>query len=1272
MPNATLINSTDLNMWASRLESQAKLPQLLRRLARTTTPDIEKLSFSSDESIQLEGFDGWLEANKGNDFVPAGLSVWELGVSRNIKKKADEDYDKRSNIPKDKAGNDMDDPIKFDRKTAIYIFVTPRRWSSKEDWIEAKNKEGKWREVRAYDANDLEAWLEMAPAVHIWASILMGKSLEGIVDIENHWLEWAAVTNPETTPSLVLCDRHNEVKEIQSWLQGPASIFSLKAETEQEAVAFLSACIESLPDGAKTAHKARGLVVSNEAEWRHLSAFTEPLLLVSILPDRSAVSFALKKGHHVFIPLGLNESAANATATLSRPNRAAVYQALAGMDISVSRIDELATLGRRSLSALRRRLALNASAVTPKWSTHSNSCTLLPALMVGSWDEANKNDCEIVSRLGRQDYSDFRKTCQNWANVPYPFIRSVGSIWMVISMWDSWGLMSRFITSCDLLLFKEIALEVLEKADPALGINILMGKETHHSNVMRSGIAAAILILASQSGFNYIDSNNKGQSWADEIIGELFSKVSTWEQWATLDHVLVSLAEASPLRFLDAVDTILTGHKPIAECLFEQEDSTFSRPLHTGLLWALETLAWSPDYLQRVAVQLAKLTVLDRDSNKAGKYTNRPKNSLISIFRHDWPCTSASADERIRVIDQLRQANSIVAWNLVVGILHSRHGLITETPKPTYRDWGADNRTEVAWSEIHSFAEMLFDRLLLDLGVDEERWASILSLLDRIPNNKIDELLIKLDEVSTTSGVASLRGVIQHELRKIITGHISYPESAWAMSSDQIAKLREAYEKLNSEDLVLLYAWQFGIEKNFMIPRGSDWKEYEEKILGIRTRSILEIFKLGGINEIIRLAKQSEEPGLVGLITSSCIQLGSVDAENEFLRQNLQSDEYNLVSLAQGYIRALSNTETNWLNDKLGSDFTKSLSATGHAKFYLSLPSEPAIWKRLEAAHKETQEFYWTKVGIWNHVKLIKEDLQYFIQQLANHDRLTEAIHHAATYSYNDADRLPVEFLMSLIERGIGGEHPLHVDWGQLTHEIPQLLSVIEASGEISDQRLGPLELLFLSFLDYSPYQPKALIRELVAQPSLFSNLITLAYKSDNEDEEKPSDSRVLNARKAHEILLIWKTIPGMDSQNNINESELAQWVEDAKGFVHASGHGNIGEYYIGKLLSNSPYGTDKQWPHEAIRPVIEAVMSEHLALGFHNGTINNRGVTTRGLTEGGRQEREIAASYKGYALDFLGTWPRTSRMLSKLAEYYEQLGIQQDDRADLTQDNWC
>jgi hypothetical protein len=54
------------------------------------------LNFPAGEQVQRPGFDGVVEARQGNEFVPAGISRWEMGVDKEVKAKADSDFEKRT------------------------------------------------------------------------------------------------------------------------------------------------------------------------------------------------------------------------------------------------------------------------------------------------------------------------------------------------------------------------------------------------------------------------------------------------------------------------------------------------------------------------------------------------------------------------------------------------------------------------------------------------------------------------------------------------------------------------------------------------------------------------------------------------------------------------------------------------------------------------------------------------------------------------------------------------------------------------------------------------------------------------------------------------------------------------------------------------------------------------------------------------------------------------------------------------------------------------
>ena len=127
MPSRMLVDATDLNSWANRRDAQGRLPQFIRRLILATVDDISLIEFRAGEGVQLGSWDGIVAVEVDNAFVPKGPSVWEMGTNRDPKGKAEDDYQKRS-----------DSPGSIDPGTTTFVFVTPRRWSSKREWAGAR------------------------------------------------------------------------------------------------------------------------------------------------------------------------------------------------------------------------------------------------------------------------------------------------------------------------------------------------------------------------------------------------------------------------------------------------------------------------------------------------------------------------------------------------------------------------------------------------------------------------------------------------------------------------------------------------------------------------------------------------------------------------------------------------------------------------------------------------------------------------------------------------------------------------------------------------------------------------------------------------------------------------------------------------------------------------------------------------------------------------------------------------------------------------------
>ena len=100
-------------------------------------------------------------------------------------------------------------------------------------------------------------------------------------------------------------------------------------------------------------------------------------------------------------------------------------------------------------------------------------------------------------------------------------------------------------------------------------------------------------------------------------------------------------------------------------------------------------------------------------------------------------------------------------------------------------------------------------------------------------------------------------------------------------------------------------------------------------------------------------------------------------------------------------------------------------------------------------------------------------------------------------------------------------------------------------------------------------------------------------------------------------------------------------------------------------MLSASPMGTDGAWPAEPVRDVLDLFRSKPMIDGFEVGKSNRRGVTTRGLRDGGVLERDEAANYRAWAKAVSYEHPHTAKALDHLADRYQWQAQLQDEDAE-------
>jgi hypothetical protein len=140
--------------------------------------------------------------------------------------------------------------------------------------------------------------------------------------------------------------------------------------------------------------------------------------------------------------------------------------------------------------------------------------------------------------------------------------------------------------------------------------------------------------------------------------------------------------------------------------------------------------------------------------------------------------------------------------------------------------------------------------------------------------------------------------------------------------------------------------------------------------------------------------------------------------------------------------------------------------------------------------------------------------------------------------------------------------------------------------------------------------------------------------------------------------------VPGAEG-TNINGNQLDEWVDAVRSKAALIKRAAITDLYIGHLFAHSPNDPlDSAWPHEEIRRAIERLSSNDLEQGIQTERYNMRGVVTRGMFEGGDQERVLEAQYAHWA-KVCASYPRTSAMLRMISSHWNLDAQREDERAE-------
>ena len=177
-----------------------------------------------------------------------------------------------------------------------------------------------------------------------------------------------------------------------------------------------------------------------------------------------------------------------------------------------------------------------------------------------------------------------------------------------------------------------------------------------------------------------------------------------------------------------------------------------------------------------------------RKLTPGGSVSNRPINSLRSIFLSWAPNTSATAKQRMGVLARVLEVVPSVAWQLITKLLPSAHDTSTATQRPVFREFGERSAEVLTYGVVWESQAFVIELAIRYAGIDSDRWVVLIDAISHFPKQVFEGTTKALEGVlASTTGEP--RFLVWDALRKEVNRHRTYAGTDWALPEDVLSQL---------------------------------------------------------------------------------------------------------------------------------------------------------------------------------------------------------------------------------------------------------------------------------------------------------------------------------------------------------------------------------------------------------------------------------------------------------------------------------------------------
>lgn len=1244
------ITPLDLDAWAGRTAARSELPVLVRKLVHARAVSLSHVDFPAYEGVDSGGWDGEVVAEGADPWIPNGASFWELSCQKELSGKASRDFAKRTAH----TSSDV-------RASATFVFVTSRRWPGKTAWRNARRKEASWADVQVYDAEILAQWVEQAPAAMAWMQARLGRPTTDLVSPEDLWDDWAGVT----APNLPLSIFDEALEENRERLGGffkssTDNVLDVAADTRAEAAAF---CVRlMLASDLPVADRQRAVVARTPAGLQHLKSLAAPLTIIVPNAEVEANLGGLTGRAKLLVAHDKSNLDPTTGATVEPLTWTAFGQLADDLGLDGQARERLDDESGRRISILRRRLSTVRGLRLPTWASRTQLSRPLAGLaLAGGWYWGGAGDRAILLRLTGLPEAELESAIKTLASIEDAPLFLVGDAAGVISRPDTFNALRGTLTNGDIDRYIEIVLEVLTAPDPGLELREdqrwaanIYGKDRPHSGRLRANLADTLTFLAVSS--EALLGGQKASGAAEHLVRRLFESEDP-DIWLHVRDVLPSLAEAAPDAFLRAIERDLDAEVDDVGVwrLIKPVKNTNDHNLRTGLLWALERLAWAPERFGRVMAILAALSRRPLQDN----WVNRPDGSLAMIFHPLMSQTAAPEALQVRGLEALNGRYPEAAWSLAMGILDQRMPHGAHTARPRYRsDAVGHGQQGLRPALLRKAFELVLTRPAMTL-------AEVIELIEKSPcfdGGDLDQLW---DRVLAWSQDASEgdRAQARDAVRK---------NAFWRGTRKRRGRFapdpraREIYEALQPHDLHERYKWLF---KNAWVhlddeTDGEDEPDYrarEARGAAAQASALKEIWESGGLAGLVAFGRLVQSPEFLGRRALQTLDDLAPAGVCDLLLDPDLADWVGREAFVSGALHSLEPQRRQALLEaQMAAWDAKGFDRT---PLLLVAPAESEVWSLVDTLREAEKAAFWRQTHAY--VRGEPALLNRLCRELLDVGRARAAFARAEM----DFGVLDPDLIVEIVEAIAYKQGPPDEDRPIGGGAVEDFLDALDLHGERFSQKILVFEFLFCRHLKYTKRGLKALSAAIAGDPAILVQAVAGYMRRDDNTEEEVAPEAIAAMKQQAErwwhILDHCGLGPGADADGHIDPERFQAWMVKAMEELAAKGRVQRGTRQIGKIVGRTRRNVGGVWPSPSLALALEPWADEHFREGLFLG-LAYRGVVEWRSDEGGTKERRLAARWRALFERFDMETPKLASVFLEVAEHFESRAGEEDERAAL------